>query len=139
MGLNMTVDLSNAINEVVMICHSASQNAGWWAHYDAIEQLDTNPEMKEFLQISVHGSKYALMHSELSEGLEGLRKNLKDDKLPHRPMEEVELADNVIRAFDYAGKRGFDLGGAILEKLSFNAVRSDHNMNNRLADGGKKI
>lgn len=49
---------------------------------------------------------FALMHSEVSEGLEGFRKSLKDDKLPHRDMLEVELADYVIRLLDYLG--GYD-------------------------------
>jgi hypothetical protein len=33
------------------------------------------------------------MHSELSECLEGVRKNLPDDHLPNRSMEVAELAD----------------------------------------------
>ena len=44
-----------------------------------------------------------LFHSELSEAMEGLRKGLKDDKLKHYPMFQVELADFVIRCFDYLG------------------------------------
>src|ERR1700722_20008569 len=38
----------------------------------------------------------ALIHSEISEALEGDRKNLMDDHLPHRKMIEVELADAMI-------------------------------------------
>ncbi len=49
----------------------------------------------------------ALVISELSECLEGERKNLQDDKLPNRKMAEVEMADAVIRMLDYAG--GFKL------------------------------
>lgn len=44
-----------------------------------------------------------LMVSEVSEALEGVRKNLPDDKLPHRSMEEVEMADTLLRIVDYAG------------------------------------
>ena len=44
-----------------------------------------------------------LFHSELSEAMEGLRKNLMDDHLPQYPMFQVELADFVIRCFDYLG------------------------------------
>jgi NTP pyrophosphatase (non-canonical NTP hydrolase) len=67
--------------------------------------------------------KIALMHSELSEALEGLRGNLMDDKLPHRPMVEVELADCVIRIFNYSTHRGLDVAGAVVEKARFNATR----------------
>jgi hypothetical protein len=35
--------------------------------------------------------------------MEGERKNLMDDHLPHRRSAEVELADALIRIFDYAG------------------------------------
>lgn len=44
-----------------------------------------------------------LVVSELAEAMEGDRKNLPDDKLPHRPMREVELADALIRLLDIAG------------------------------------
>ena len=42
-----------------------------------------------------------LMHSEVSEGVEGLRKNLMDDHLPSYPMVACELADTIIRILDY--------------------------------------
>lgn len=48
-----------------------------------------------------------LFHSELSEAMEGHRKNLMDDHLPQYPMFHVELADFVIRVFDYLGSVGF--------------------------------
>jgi hypothetical protein len=50
--------------------------------------------------------------SELSEALEGHRKDLMDDKLPHRKMVEVELVDFLIRAFDMAGGYGWDINTA---------------------------
>ena len=52
-------------------------------------------------------------------------------------MREVELADAVIRIFDLAGAYNMDLGGAIEEKLKFNATRTDHKKENREAVGGK--
>ena len=81
--------------------------------------------------------KLCLTHSEISEAMEGHRKGLMDDKLPHRPMIEVELADAVIRIADLAGALGLDLGGAIAEKMAFNAVRPDHKPEARAAAGGK--
>jgi len=62
------------------------------------------------------------MHSELSEAMEGERKDLMDDKLPHRRMAEVELADTLIRIFDYAGAYGYDLQGAYREKMAYNTL-----------------
>jgi NTP pyrophosphatase (non-canonical NTP hydrolase) len=78
-----------------------------------------------------------LIVSEVSEAMEGHRKNLPDDKLAHRPMVEVELADAVIRIFDLAGAKGYDIAGALVEKLQFNAKRADHKPENRAAEGGK--
>jgi NTP pyrophosphatase (non-canonical NTP hydrolase) len=80
----------------------------------------------------------ALCHSELSEALEGHRKNLPDDKLPHRLMVEVELVDCLIRIFDLAGAHGYDLDGAYREKMRYNAQREDHKHENRLLPGGKR-
>jgi len=78
-----------------------------------------------------------LIVSEVSEAMEGDRKNLQDDKLPHRSMREVELADAIIRIFDLAGAYEMDIGGAIAEKMAFNKVRPDHKLENRTATGGK--
>lgn len=110
------------------ICHGAARASGWW------NSDDPNTSMANPLHFS---NKLCLIHSEISEAMEGDRKKLKDDKLPHRPMREVELADAVIRIFDLAGGYGLDLGGAIAEKLAFNAKRADHKPENRAAAGGK--
>ena len=69
------------------------------------------------------GNQIALMHSELSEGLEGLRKNLMDDKLPHREMIECELADVIIRIMNYATQTGLDVADALIEKAAYNTGR----------------
>lgn len=81
----------------------------------------------------------ALIHSEISECLEGERKNLMDDKLPHRKMAEVELADALIRIFDYAAAFGYDLQGAFDEKMRYNATREDHTHEARKIAGGKQF
>ena len=52
--------------------------------------------------------------------------------LLHRPMAEVELADALIRILDFAGMKGYDLGGAVREKLDYNRTRSDHKKENRV-------
>lgn len=110
-------------------CHGAAREAGWWTHPHTGESITTNPYC--------FSNKLMLIVSEVSEAMEGDRKNLKDDKLPHREMREVELADAVIRIFDLAGAYGMNLGGAIAEKLAFNAQRPDHKIENRKAEGGK--
>lgn len=116
--------VAQMINELAADVHD--RNKKWWVDIHTGEPLKRNV-----------GEMLCLVHSEISEGLEGHRKNLMDDKLPHRPMLEVELADAVIRIFDIASGLGLDLGGAYVEKLSFNSVRKDHQVESRLAPGGK--
>jgi hypothetical protein len=54
-------------------------------------------------------------------------------------MAEVELADALIRIFDYAGGFGYDIGGAFVEKMAYNATRADHTAAERLKENGKKF
>lgn len=116
------------LREVQATIHGAAVDAGWYT------DLDTGlPKTRNF------GEVIALMHSELSEALEGYRKNLMDDHLPARRMVEVELADAIIRILDTAGAMGLDVPGAMRDKLAYNQTRADHKIENRRKDGGKKI
>ncbi len=113
------------LNDLARECHAANQH--WWHDPQTGERLTRNK-----------GEMIALMHSELSECMEGERKSLMDDKLPHRRMAEVELADLLIRIFDYAGGFGYDLDGAVAEKREYNKHRADHKPEARLSANGKK-
>lgn len=107
---------------------SHNANKQWWISIETGQPIDRNK-----------GELLALIHSEISECLEGVRKNLMDDKLPHRKMEEVELVDALIRIFDYAGAFGLNLEDAYQEKMAYNAARADHKAENRRAENGKKF
>lgn len=115
---------ADAINDLVDDIHEDNVQAGWWP-----QRATADP--------NIVPAKLCLIHSEISEAMEGHRKGLRDDKLPHRPMIEVELADAVIRICDLAGAMHLDLGGAIAEKRDFNANRADHKPEARAAAGGK--
>jgi NTP pyrophosphatase (non-canonical NTP hydrolase) len=118
----------DAASLLVRGCHGRAYAAGWW-HDPKTGESKARP-VPELL---------CLIHSEISEALEGFRKNLMDDHLPHRKMLEVELADAVIRIFDMCGGYGLDIGGALAEKLEYNSRRADHKPENRAKDGGKSI
>ena len=124
-----TDPLHAAVQLLQDICHGASFNAGWWVNFKTGEDTRDNP--------MCFAQKLCLIHSEISEAMEGDRKSLMDDKLPHRPMREVELADALIRIFDLGGAYGLDLAGAVVEKLHFNVKRPDHKPEARQAEGGK--
>jgi len=113
------------LNDYASEVHKANQK--WWKDLVTGEPLKRN-----------FGELIALVHSELSEALEGHRKNLMDDKLPTRLMVEVELADTVIRILDICAAYEFDLEGAYREKMQYNAKRYDHSNEGRLAPNGKK-
>jgi hypothetical protein len=113
------------LNAYASVCHAA--NIKWWRNIETGEPVERNK-----------GELLCLIHSEISEAMEGERKNLMDDKLPHRRMAEVELVDALIRIFDYAGAFGYDLQGAFDEKMAFNATREDHRHEARTHANGKK-
>lgn len=126
---------------IQMVCHRASFDAGWWAPKfapgeDGATYRDEVRANTRFGKALV-AEKLALIHSEISEALEGHRKDKMDDHLPHRKSIEVELADAVIRIGDLAGALRLDLGGAIEEKMAYNKVREDHKPEARNAKGGK--
>lgn len=105
---------------------SHEDNMKWWV------DADGNPVVRD------KGTLLMLIVSELAEAMEGERKGLFDDKIPYRPMPEVELADALIRIFDYAGAFGYDIEGAYQDKRAYNAQREDHKHEARKQAGGKK-
>ncbi len=85
------------------------------------------------------GEAIALMHSELSEALEGYRKELKDEHLPGHDSLTVEMADTIIRILDFCQGFNLPVADAIFGKLKYNASRADHKLENRMKEGGKKF
>lgn len=111
--------------------HADNVKAGWWTDMRTGEDLHGKRNVPEML---------ALVHSEISEALEGYRKKKADDHLTGRPNFRVELIDAMIRMFDILGSADnaeHPAGTIFNEKRAFNANRADHKLENRLKDGGK--
>lgn len=114
------------LNDYAKLVHKA--NIFWWYDIGTGEPIVRNK-----------GEQQMLIVSEIAEAMEGVRKGLMDDHLPHRTMEEVEMADALIRILDYCEGHGLDIDGAFREKMEYNANRADHKLENRKKDGGKKF
>lgn len=117
---------ADQVAQIEQLCHGLAREAGWWDNRD-LDDPQTIPTC------------LCLVHSEISEAMEGARKNRMDDHLPHRKALEVELADAMIRILDLAGAYQLDLGCALVEKLVYNTQRADHKRDARAADDGKKF
>lgn len=124
------IDILLCGDTLTRVCHGLAHSSGWWTDLKTGEDLREHDNEMEKLMLVV---------TEVAEAAEGYRKDLADDKIPHRKMVEVELADAVIRIFDLAGAKGYDIGGAIAEKLVFNSTREDHKLENRKKEGGKRL
>lgn len=121
-------EIQHGINALVKAAHGASRAAGWYTNKDGTPKERNKGEM------------LMLIVSEVSEAMEGIRKNLMDDKLPDVEMCEAELTDVLIRVGDLAGFLGYNnLGGTALRKMDYNANRADHKIENRFKEGGKEF
>jgi hypothetical protein len=114
-------------------CHDQASRKGFWDDEPARGSSDLQ---------HYQGNKLMLIVTEVTEAHEQLRNGhhvantyyptappttdlLQQDRVGIHKPEGVpsELADTIIRAFDFAGKYNIDLAGMIFEKLAYNATR----------------
>lgn len=137
--------MTKSISQLVIDSYENAKEKGWH-----------DPGMEKSV-----GDDIALMHSELSEALEDFRAGRKPAEVYYEyksggivvsvsaleaaEMRErgdttalkpcgipIELADVLIRIFDFAGKHGIDLESAVEKKMAYNATRPHRH-------GGKKL
>lgn len=168
--------LHNGIDVLVDSSHKASKSRGWWT--DPITGLSlipgdngtTMPDQDAIIKAwfpYVIAAKIALIHSEVSEGLEAFRVDALDDKLPEFQGITAEMADVLIRVGDLMGclqeharnrywevadedesvrveelaalMKSLSLPEAVICKATFNEGRPDHALEARRKLGGKKF
>ena len=97
------------------IAHDMASRKGWWNGFN-----DFADDIKQ----EILGNKINLMHCELSEATEAMRIGNPDSKkIPAFSSVEEELADEVIRIMDFAGKNDLRIAEAIVAKIIYNASR----------------
>jgi hypothetical protein len=142
-------DMWNRLAETV---HKIAVEHGWWGTGDreamlivlqklnvAINKGEPNSVIakleEEFRSHSGNrpvSENLALIHSEVSEHLEGMRHgNPQSDKIPFSNAEE-EIADVIIREMDLCEREGWNAADAIEAKIIMNASRA-------FKHGGKKF
>ena len=154
MSFENTEEISSTINDLSKSIYKHNSEVGWWDDLDLKRGLldrilkddnlseDTKSEVLDSINTSINliiTQKLALIHSEISEALEGLREDLKDDHLPQYHMFVVELADALIRILDLAGAFNIPIGNIMMEKWEYNTKRVDHTREHRSGTNGKKF
>ncbi len=135
------------MRQIIEKCFKTAHEKGWWDRYDELEAKD--PELFKTFLPDIIGGKLMLMVSELAETLEEVRvgkdpreiyytvKKLNGERTvvtdlrpyQHTPEElkpegiPIELADVIIRIFDFAGWFNIDLARAVEIKMNYNETR----------------
>lgn len=110
-------ELAEALEQLKSLAHNNSVAHGFW------RERNDNPY-----------EKLVLIHAEVSEVVEDIRKGMEFSKtkynrnrslagLPKPEGIPTEIADILIRCFDFCGRYDIDIGKAVIEKMTYNEKR----------------
>jgi hypothetical protein len=147
-------DFIASFNAIASDVHATAKDKGWWEFQSAEDWYRNIGSREEYYTIQGDEDKQtalmaayrsgqqnpppnpaeriALMHSELSEALEGLRDPGPDKHCPEFTKEEVEKADVIIRIMDDAKHGNLRIAEAVIAKAAYNKTRE-------YKHGGKKF
>jgi NTP pyrophosphatase (non-canonical NTP hydrolase) len=131
------------IKELQKEAHSIAKSKGFWDNTERVINFlkDCEDELVDESMNNIISTKLALIHSEISEALEGLRKKNKEKFIIPSSLDmsdssdkmffedyikngvEDELADAVIRIFDICEWLGIDLENHVIMKMNYNKTR----------------
>lgn len=123
--------ISSVLQILAKECYKNAKDHGFWDDEDdLLSRLSTdkinedNRREKRIIGL-FNAEKIALEHSELSERLECIRKDPErmDEHCPKFLNLEIEVADELIRALDFCGRRGLRIGEAVIAKMKYNKSR----------------
>jgi NTP pyrophosphatase (non-canonical NTP hydrolase) len=100
------------IKELCKYAHENAKSHGFWEDVEIIDTFNDKYSMNNAIS-----TRLMLIVAEVSEALEGLRKNDAENF-------REELADVAIRLFDLCGGLDIDLETEIITKMAINKTRS---------------
>lgn len=102
------------------IIHALAKAKGWWE-----QSITTMPDGKVWTKSRSDLEAFMLMVTEIAEAAEAWRAGnpMSSHPISLRAIEE-EMADVVIRVFDYCAANDIDIGRAVQRKHAYNATRA---------------
>lgn len=124
----MTDRFINTLNELCEAAYQNSKAKGFHGPYIAIEETYANHNLgtteRDMLINHLDQACMARIMGEVGEAVEAMRHgNPESEKIPGHSHVAEELADTLIRIFDFCGLRDIDLGAAVIEKMRYNESR----------------